>query len=187
MEAATLFAGISALAAIITAAVAIHALSGTRADSREQTRPVVIAELVPAPLGTTAVDLRIANYGKTAALELSVHFEPPLPTTDHLGQDGRILPFISARYESAIPILPPGGALTNVYLAVLGDEEAPPTRTTVTVTYLSAERVRYRNKFVLDIDLVARGTYSQLSSSTDATKRIATAVESLARQAHWRP
>ncbi|HSX68522.1 hypothetical protein [Nocardioides sp.] len=187
MDAATIFSGVSALAAVATAGIAIYALSGTRADSREQTRPIVIAELVPAPLSTTAIDLRIANYGRSSALDVAVRFDPPMPTSDQLGRDGRLLPFIAARYARSIPLLAPRASMTNVFQAVSGDEEAPQGPVTATITYRSAENIRYSNKFVLDVNLIGWTTTSQPATSTEPSKRIANAVESLARQAHWRP
>lgn len=77
-------------AAIWAATTGVHAMQASREasraamianeqaerDSRRAHRPYIGAEAIPGLAGTTAFDLRITNYGKTAARDLTIECVP---------------------------------------------------------------------------------------------------------------
>lgn len=113
-------APISALAAVVTAAVAAWSLYGSRRDSYERTRPLVApyAKIGPSYIhGSTY--LIVKNFGATAAHNVSVKFDPELP---ELKVDGDNQPFLDTavaglqrRYSDDIPVLAAGQSLTNIW------------------------------------------------------------------------
>lgn len=182
-----LFAGLSGLAAVTTAAVAIWSLIGARSDSRQRTRPVVIATLQKGPSTSHGVIyLTIENVGNSVARRTSVTFDPPLPdyeTTDD-GQPGVVAPFLRRRYSDQLPTLAPRQTLKNVYSYIAvghqGNVEPMPDQFTVTVTYYDANNKRkYIDLFPLDCGNVALDTASSPGSGNDPDKRRTQAIEAV--------
>lgn len=99
-------AGLSGMAAIVTAAIAVIALRQTSQDSRDRSRPVVIAEFQQARDSTSAIDLVVRNFGASVARDLEVSFEPQLAVPDTGGPF--VTPFLIKRYADPIPVIAPG-------------------------------------------------------------------------------
>lgn len=92
---AATFAGVSALGAVTTAVIAAWSLKGSRDDSRERSRPVIVAELQRNPLTHGAQSLIVRNYGASVAKDVSVKFDPALPDPDDSESAGKITPFMA--------------------------------------------------------------------------------------------
>src|SRR5699024_78671 len=112
-------AAVSAAAAIITGLVAALTLLRAARDSRDRTRPVVLAEYRVPPYSHQTLQLVIRNAGPSPARDLKVE----LVGVEHSDKPGQVLrEFILRRYEHPIPMLGPGQELVN---AVVCDLEAP--------------------------------------------------------------
>lgn len=175
-----------ALAAIATAVIAILALRSTAKDSRERSRPVVLAYFRKSPDNDRAFDLVLHNYGPSTAFDVDVKFSPPFTAdqrTDHM------VDALAQRYEKPIPLMPPGSEITNVWWSL--DFSAPnlssknrhpiPDEALMTITYKRGWIRRYREKVKLDTNWM-KGDTSTVSSgsrpglakqNTEAMKKIA--------------
>ena len=169
-------AGASALAAIVTAIVAVRSLVGTRRDSRDRTRPVIVAQLKRAPLSHGTLDLILSNYGSTSAEHVQVGFDPPLPDPSNLPPSD-MRQWIALRYSKTFNQWPPGMTLSNVYRAGHDAVEA----VTVSVRYQGQDGTQYRDDFELDPDALIKETQASPSSTTPAEKRVIGALEAMAR------
>jgi len=184
--AATL-AGISALAAVATAGIAGWSLAGSRRDSRDRTRPLVVASLRKGPTTSHGVSyLVVENAGQSVARNVEVCFEPPLPdyeTTDD-GQPGVVAPFLRRRYGAPIAMIAPGHRLKNVYsyitAGVDGNVEPVPDQVTILVRYVDDRGHTYDDSFPLDRELVGLETQSNPGDSNDPVKRQNMALEAIA-------
>lgn len=173
---AAIAAGTSALAAIVTAVVAVRSLAGSRRDSRDRTRPVIVAQLKRAPLSPGTLDLVLSNYGATSAKDVQVRFDPPLPDPSNLSASD-MRQWIGLRYARTFSQWPPGMTLSNVYRA--GHDAVEPV--TVTVSYQGQDGTRYRDSFELDPDALIKETQVSPSSTTPEEKRVVSALEAMAR------
>lgn len=170
-----IFAGLSALGAIITTLIAAWALRETRKDSRDRTRPVLIAQLRRAVLSHGTLDLVIANHGASSAHDVTVTFDPQIESAEAL-PDSDMRKWIAQRYSSAIPQWPPGMTYSNVYRA--GHDAVAPTA--VTIAYLGQDGTRYADRFNLDPEPLLKETQATPSNPT-ADKRLTKALEEIAR------
>lgn len=75
-------AGLSALAAVVTAAIAVVALGHTASDSRDRSRPMMVAEFQLAVNNGAAIDLVVRNAGPSIARDVTVTFDPRLVVPD---------------------------------------------------------------------------------------------------------
>ncbi|MGC0252166.1 hypothetical protein [Pseudactinotalea sp. Z1748] len=177
----------SALAAIVTASIAAWSLVGSRRDSRDRSRPLVIASLRKGPTmshGTTY--LVIENVGSSVARDVGVSFDPPLPnyeTTDD-GQPGIVGPFLRKRYSSTIPMIAPGHRMKNVYsyhaVGVDGNVEPVPDQFTVTVRYSDDRGRPYQDSFPIDRERLGYETQTNPADTNDPVKRQNKALEAIA-------
>lgn len=115
---AATFAGVSALGAVSTAGVAGWSLLGSRKDSHDRTRPVVVVSLRKGPTmlhGNTY--LVIENAGRSVARNIRVTFDPALPDYEHTvdGQPGVVSPILRRRYRNPVSMIAPGHRLSNIY------------------------------------------------------------------------
>jgi len=104
-----------ALGAVATIAIACFAaftLVSASRDSRDRSRPYIIAEFRMAEHNETAFDLVVRNAGASMGRTVVVTFDPPLvvPT----GGGPYVLPYLIARYDEALPCVAPGQVFTNV-------------------------------------------------------------------------
>ena len=172
----TVAAGISAMAAVVTAVIAVRSLAGTREDSRDRTRPVLTAELKRSPLTHGTIDLVLSNYGRTSARNVRVAFDPPIPKPENLPESD-MQHWIGLRYAKPLVQWPPSMTLSNVYRA--GPDNVHPV--TVTIRYEGQDRRKYEDGFYLDPDILMKETEATPSDSTPAEKRVAKALEVIAR------
>ncbi|WP_146751997.1 hypothetical protein [Microbacterium sp. SMR1] len=173
---------ISAFAAIITAVIAVVALASTARDSRERSRPLVMALFREAEHSDSSFEFVVRNYGTSAARDLTVTFDPPF--SEEQRQDG-LTDTLAKRYDRATPILPPGSELTNVWWAggvtttshnELVNHMKTPDEVTVSVSYKGNRWRRYSDTFTLHVDAIKLTTTSV--SSTSMPGRMKTLAES---------
>jgi hypothetical protein len=179
-------APVVALAAIATAVLAILALRSTAKDSRERSRPVVLAYFRKSPNNDSAFDLVVHNYGPSTAFEVDVKFDPPFTVEQ---RQNHIVDSLAQRYEKMIPLMPPGSEITNVWWALdftaanhSGTNRYPiPDEAVMTITYKRNWIQRYKETVSLDTNWM-KGDTSTVSSgsrpglarqNTDALKKIA--------------
>ena len=187
--------GLAAVAAVGTAVVAVIALRSTAADSRERTRPYVLAELSLAAESDSTIDLIIRNAGLSVARNVTVCFDPELVVPN----DGThyVTEYTIRRYARPIHVLAPGQALSNIWWSghaapggtSLISEEPTPEECTVTIEYADDRHRRFRDHFLLVIDTMLTTTYATSSTSTkgrlktidESLKKIATSLGQLAQ------
>lgn len=181
-------AGISAVAAIATAIVAVIALVRTTNDSRDRTRPIVMAAFETEPdADRDSYSLVIRNMGPTSARDLEVNFEPDVP---HDSGD-RLVEYIVERFASPMPVLAPGQAIRSLwasYVATSGAERtnrlATPHDVTVTLTYRGAGSKKYSETYpLLALTMTHNVSVVSSASTRGAINRIAASVEELAKSA----
>lgn len=159
-----------ALAAVVTAVIAIVALRSTASDSRERTRPIVLAFFRKSPNNESAFDLVVHNYGTSAASDIDVKFQPPFGDEE---RKDHMVKSLAQRYDKPVPLLPPGAEITNVWWAL--DFTAPdesgknryptPDETVVSITYKGNRMRRFKEKVKLDTNWMKGDTATTSSSS----------------------
>ena len=161
--------GLGAMAAVITAVIAGGALRATANDSRDRSRPMVVAEFLPAEHSDSTIDFRIRNYGQSVAHDVLVAFDPEIPdTTDPTS----LTPFLKRRYAKTIQHLSPGQELRNIWWSgeahatgELVNSEPTPDEVRVTVRYRGGKRSKYEDHYDLTIESVTLTTFSTSSAS----------------------
>jgi len=186
---AEVWAGVGAVATALAALVAIVTLLALKKDSRDRTRPVVVATLRHAIL-TADSELHIENLGQSVARNLRVTFSPPIPTAcegktqaecEHIAHD------IALRYAKPIAVLAPGVLLDNVYLPGKLDkrhlEPLLAEEFVVNVHYEDDRKRSYRDEFPLAMDVLGHqsGAYPSTSGEAGERRRLVKAVEHIAR------
>ena len=174
--------GLSAIAAISTGVVAIIALRSAAMDSRERTRPYVVAEFRRAENSHSAIDLVIRNTGQSVARDVRVAFSPSFEVPDVGGP--YMTSYLLQRYATPIPTLGPGQELSNIWFSgrsvpgsnEMANHEPTPDLVTVTVTYRSTHST-HQDVFPLHVDLIRLTTFS--TSSTSLVGRLKTIDQSL--------
>lgn len=177
-----------AIAALVTAIIAIFALRSTASDSRERSRPIVLAYFRLAPHNDSAFDLVLHNFGTSAACDITVKFSPEFG--DESRKDGMVKS-LAERYDKPIPLMPPGAEITNVWWSL--DFAAPgegqnrhstPDEATMTITYKGNRIRRYKEKVKLDTNWM-KGDTSTVSSTSrpGIAKRNAEALKKIADEA----
>lgn len=158
---------VGGLSAAATAVVAIGTLIRAGRDSRERTRPVVIAEYRVPAFGFNILELVVRNIGASVARNVKVSFDPPLVDQ---GTGESTTPFVIARYANPIPALGPGQELVN---AVYIDDDDPddsdlPPVLTVTIEYDRWRKVRrYRDTFRLLSTVYMKHTVGRASDAPE--------------------
>lgn len=171
---------IAAIAAASASAVGIQTLRRNRRDSQSRSRPMVGAELRRDEYADGMCHLIIRNYGQSVARNVKITFDPPLPETD---DETTMIPFIKKRYASQIPTLMPGTELSNIWPYDSDDDNGMPERTTVIIESVSADTNllgkpdKYRDEFILDMNIIKQHTYVTTTASPDG--RLKTISESL--------
>lgn len=179
---------LTTIVAFITAILAVAALRSAARDSRERSRPLVLARFRESENSDSSYELVIGNSGQTAARDLVVTFDPPF-TEAALGD--ALVKLIADRYESPLGALPPGGELTNVWWSgslqggrALENHIATPDDVKVSVSYKGNRWRRYRDTFALEAKLMKTKTYSVSSTSMiGMTKAIRDSLKTIATEA----
>jgi hypothetical protein len=178
-EVAAVFAGTSALAAIVTTVVAAWALVNQSRDSRDRSRPLVTAAFRPGPsFSHGMLYLVIRNAGASVARDLTVTFNPEIKPNTPSGQPRRTAEYIPKRYAASVPVLAPGESLSNLYCHLANDDEEMPRRLNVEVAYVDDRGRPYSASFDLDADVYGVAT-SANPGDKDYDKRTARGIEAL--------
>lgn len=163
-----------------------------RRDRREQSRPMMAAELRKHEWSDTMM-LVVQNLGQSIAHDVSVTFDPPLTDT---GRAESGIPFLVRRYSRSIPRFVPGIVFSNTYYiggVGSGGEEDVPDQITVIISYSGPDGHDYEDKFPLDTFFLRQGT--EVRSTRDpaviarntqkAVERIAAAANELVKVADY--
>lgn len=167
--------GIAAAAAIVAVAFAAWGIVNAKRDSRDRTRPVVLAEFQFAPDSDTTFLLVVTNVGHSVARKLRVSFDPPVGESDPTS----MAPRLRRRYAGTIPLLAPGQELANIWWsghqvaghAELVNEIPTPDEVTVTIEYDDEHGRQYREQIPLTVDSMLLTTFAVSSSSIKGCMR----------------
>jgi hypothetical protein len=182
--------GVSGVATASAAVVAILSLLALRRDSADRSRPQMSADLRPVALSRGTSELVIENVGQSVAKNVQVTFEPPLPDLKGPEAANKVTPFLRRRYEHAIPTIPPGRQLYNVYsVGVPGsgnnlvNDEPTPQDVTVTISYENARGKRFVDSYELSLRPLQNETESSPSNTDEKgmQRRHIKALETIAR------
>lgn len=155
---------------------------------------MVGAELQSIPYVDGILLLVVKNHGQAVARNVQVLFDPGLPADEPEHGRGSSLPYLARRYDRVIATMMPGTEFSNVYWD--GDEEHVPRQLTVTITSGSADTNlfgrpdRYRDTFVLDVDVFMDGTSVESTATPHGQmKKLTRAVGVIAKVAdpHFNP
>ena len=173
---------VTAVVAIGTGIVAVLTLFALRSDSRERTRPMMTAELVPDVIDQAKLLFVIRNVGPTPAKSVQVRFRPPIP------DDARVARYLSARYAAPIPTLAPGSELLSVYGQMIDDglgSDTAPMAFSVDFEYDDMRKKHYNDSYDLDVmvfhDNPVPGGAAVGTRSEELMRRYSTALEAIAR------
>ncbi|MFE5291400.1 hypothetical protein ACFQ8T_04410 [Isoptericola sp. NPDC056618] len=158
---------VGGLAAAVTGIVAIRTLVHAANDSRERSRPVIVAEYRIPERAYKRMDLVVRNAGPSVARDIDVTFDPSLGTLPLMKSGPELREAIVVRYGRRIDSLGPGHELTNIVsvdLAAQGESDLP-LDVTVTVSYRRSRRRRYEEKYRLDAVMYAQHSFSTQSDS----------------------
>lgn len=174
---------VTGVCAVVTSIVAIASLLAIRADSRDRTRPVVGAELLPIVLSHGTCELVIQNVGASVAKNIRVEFDPPI----RAGM-GKIAGYLERRYQEPIPTMGPGRRLTNVYGHRRGDgtaafDEDVPLDVAVTIKYEDSHGRNYQDMYRLTSQTLMNETTTSPSNTDEKgmQRRLVQALEAVAR------
>lgn len=163
-------AAIASLAALATAIVAIVTLIRASEDSRERSRPILIAELRSDPYVPALQYFVVRNAGSTIGREVVVSFEPALEMPANTQGIGA--PFIVDRYSAPIATFAPGLELSNVWFSGSRTSEGWEQREPLPETFTARLDYRgprgkrsYSDTFSLTTDTLRRETFVTSSSS----------------------
>lgn len=174
---------VTGVCAVITGLVAIASLLALRRDSRDRTRPVVTAELLPIVLSRGTCELVIQNVGASLAKDIVVEFHPPIRSNM-----GQLAGYVERRYKQAIPTMGPGRRLTNVYGHRRGDgtaayDEDVPQNLVVVVSYADGQDRKYKDRYDLSTETLMNETTTSPSNDDEKgmQRRLVKALEAIAR------
>ncbi len=177
---------VSALATVVAATIAALALASAARDSSLRTRPMLTAELQPAPNNDHAAMLAIRNDGPTPAKSVRVEFTPKLVLyPDSAPLMDRMASTIAYRYnDRTIAVLNPGQELKNIWYRGPGENELPlPEDFTVTLSYRQRVMRRYVHVDIQsDVALYENDSVSS-TSQLGAIRKISKDLESIKRLA----
>lgn len=157
---------VMAVAIVVTAFYAKGTLQAARDDSRERTRPVIIAEFRREILSKGTTLLVLKNLGASVARNVRVSFDPPPPKDVASLPDDDMMKWIWERYAGPIMTWAPGWSVSNVIRA--GHETLNPL--TVTATYEGPDGTGYTDRYDLHPDHILKETQSGPSNTDDPVK-----------------
>jgi hypothetical protein len=173
------WSGVTGVTAATTGTIAIATFRSLRRDSRDRTRPVLSAELLPVVLARGTSELVVQNIGASVATNIRVAFDPPIPDT------GTLSAYLVRRYAHPIPTMGPGRRLTNIYAQMVdGQPDEPvPEDFTVAFDYEDSRGDSYHDRYLLSLKTLLNQTTSQPSNTDEPgmRKRLLAALEAIAR------
>ncbi|MEV8177208.1 hypothetical protein AB0O99_04070 [Cellulosimicrobium funkei] len=171
---------VGGIATAATAVVAIWAIAAAKNDSRDRSRPVMVAEYRTFPFAYQALEFVIRNAGASVARDVTVSFDPPLAPGGYFARK-----FIIRRYATTIAVLAPGQELVNAVRV----EDAPgkprdlPADLTVTIRYRRSRWRWYTDKYRLDAQVMTDDSRQLSSESTEGRlKQIRESLDRIASQ-----
>ncbi|GAA4283675.1 hypothetical protein GCM10022261_12060 [Brevibacterium daeguense] len=169
-----MWTAIAALAAVVTAVMAIRSLNAQKRIAKDSARPVVVPT-IEADVRSGKIEFVLKNYGLTPALDLDVSFDDLVshgePTLDDLGA------MLRSALSHRIPVFAPGQEWRAVIAFRTVDEDEVPIPDTFTVTlgYVGPERdVRFGEDevpFTLSVKHL-KGMVRTVHSDHDVEQRI---------------
>lgn len=178
----TFWTAVGAIATVVGAAGAVVSLWQIRKDSRDRTRPVMVAELRPGVLTSTA-ELYVRNAGASVAKDVTVTFDPPLPVLEGADAERMLTPFLQRRYAKPIKTFTPGMELDNIWKSAGIRDEPVPDDFTVHFNYRDDRGRSYSDEYDLSVGTLQNQTGSYPSGEDDGSlkRRTIKALEAIAR------
>lgn len=176
------FTALMAVAIIVTAFYAKGTLTQAKTDSRNRTRPVLVASLHRELLAHGTIMLVIKNFGPSSATDVRISFDPPAPSTEEVETmpDGYIWKWVYQRFNEPVPVWAPGWSTANV-IRTGGDSLDP---FTVMASYLGPDGTGYEDQFQLNPAPILKETTATPSQATDQVvlaQQVVAALHALVR------
>jgi hypothetical protein len=173
----TTWTAMGSIATVAAAVVAIWTLVALRQDSRDRTRPVIIAEICAAVLSNVG-ELIVRNVGPSVAKNVTFKFDPELPTSG-----GIVAPYLQRRYSRTIRIFGPGMMIHDVYQYAREPREPVPDEFTLTINYDDMRGRHYTDSYELSVVTLQDHIRTNPSGDDESTlqRRTTEAVEAIAR------
>lgn len=140
-------AALGAGAAIVAAIIGLRSLLRAARDSRDRSRPVMIAQLDRHPDSDMHLRLTIENVGASLARDVQVTFDPELPDTST--PQWRYGAYFRRMFADSIRTFGPGQELSNPWWT--HQDVAAPDTCTVSFRYRDAQGRAYSDEFVIAI------------------------------------
>jgi len=173
----------------VTGLVAIWALMAAKNDSRERSRPVIVAEYRVPPYAYFALEFVVRNAGPSVARDIEVTFDPDLGTPL---PEQKIRQYMIDRYSAPLPFLGPGQELSNMVHVDQRDQTSTdvPFEVTVKVRYRRSRWRWYEEEYLLKTAVYTSHTYQTSSDSPDgylkamrdALKKVAAQLEAIRKK-----
>jgi len=158
--------GFSALAAVVAASVGIWAIVNAKRDSRDRSRPVMLAELQFHPEMALFLMFVVRNAGVSIAHSVKLQFDPPLPPAT---EKNYYPSHVQATFAQTIPTFGPGQSLANPWHSPAKDR---PEDFRVTITYLDGHGREYSDAYDITVThfegMLIIGASSSVSSRLKA-------------------
>ncbi|MBC7302706.1 MAG: hypothetical protein H5T78_17395 [Nocardia sp.] len=179
----TIWAGLGSAATLATAAIAIGTLLALKQDSRDRSRPMMMAQLQPAVLNVEHSELRVTNAGPSVAKNVRAEFDPALPVLDEATHADRNAFYLQRRYSKVIPTITPGMVLWNLYRKAEEPEEPLPSSFGITFTYEDMHGRTYVDRYDLTLETLMDETNVRPATKGEEAerRRAVKALESIAR------
>jgi hypothetical protein len=178
----TTWTAMGSIATVTAATVAIWTLVALRRDSRDRTRPVMIAEIRPGVLSDVA-ELIVRNVGPSVAKNVTFKFDPELPVLEGAEAAGMTTPYLQRRYSRTIPTFGPGMTMYDVYQSSGEPFEPVPEEFSLTINYFDMHDQEYTDSYELSVITLRDHIYTRPGDTDDEAmrRRVAEAVEAVAR------
>jgi hypothetical protein len=178
----TTWAAMASVATVMAAVVGIWTLVSLRQDSRDRTRPVMIAEIRPGVLSDVA-ELLVRNAGPSVAKNVRFTFNPALPVLEGAEAAGKLTPYLKRRYSRTVPTFGPGMVMHDVYQSASEPFEPVPDDFTLTVDYDDTHGRHYTDSYELSVTTLRDHTRTEPGDRDEPALqlRVARAVEAIAR------
>ncbi|WP_142926665.1 hypothetical protein [Mycobacterium marinum] len=177
----TTWTAMGSIATVAAAFAAIWTLFALKQDSRDRTRPVMIAEIRPAVLSEVA-ELIVRNVGPSVAKNVTFAFHPELPKLEGIDAAGKLTPYLQRRYSRTMPTFGPGMIIHDVY-QTNPPYEPVPDDFTLKIDYYDTHGRRYSDSYELTVKALRDHTRSTPTGDDESElqRRLVRAVEAIAR------
>jgi hypothetical protein len=178
----TTWTAMGSIATVAAAVVAIWTLAAVRQDSRDRSRPVMIAEIRAGVLSEIA-ELIVRNVGPSVARRVTFKFDPELPILEGAAADGLTTPYLQRRYSRTVPTFGPGMVMHDVYQSANPPFEPVPEDFTLTIDYYDAHDRHYTDSYELSVITLHDHTRTESADNDlpNLQRRTTRAVEAVAR------